>query len=252
MNRIKRSGLYALSMFDGCLIKVSKGNVQWACCHGPKQKAYLQWKVDLLNSLLGGKKPVIREYKTKSGYVNCIAKKSDAYFNQMRRDIYPNGKRRFSRKTLDRLDERGLAIWLMDDGSVKPSINEKGWISSIRTTLSTCCSEEEAIIIKKYLDEVWDIKCRFSFDKKSSDGNQYSIVLNTTNSKLFGSLVYKFVPECMYYKIKFYSDMKSHECQPSLGNCPRCRKIMRSRVKGVCKFCYAKAYGKSYYLKNKE
>ena len=67
------------------------------------------------------------------------------------------------------------------------------------TRLSTYCSEEEAIIIKKWFEDKYNISPKFDIDKRNS---RYSMRFNTQESRIFIDIVSKYVPDCMNYKIE--------------------------------------------------
>ena len=92
--------------------------------HGQHQGEYIQWKANLCTSVTGRKSNVRRKkYKAKKingvdvpeslGYTFV---NTSPYFRILRKWLYPNNKKKLSKKMISYLDELGLAIWYMDNG----------------------------------------------------------------------------------------------------------------------------------------
>lgn len=95
----------------------------------------------------------------------------------LRRIEYENGRTKYNRKLLNRLGAQGLAIWIMDDGSLlrRSRINKDGirTYSGFYITISTYCNLQQADGIINYFKEEWEINPTKVFDKR-----QQSYIIN--------------------------------------------------------------------------
>ena len=219
-----RSVIMALAIGDGYLqhrqgealngqgYKYTRNEYCLSITHGPDQKAYCQWKANMLTRALGGRKITIRKYKNGPGgrYWAYKFSKSSKLFKPVHRLLYPNGVKTRSRRVLDMLDLQGVAIWYLDDGSARRNINKAGWTSSVCTDLATCCSKEEAIIIRDWFMQRWGIEWKLRYLKKN---DLYLLQCTTANSRRFIALIAPYVPDCMKYKISHVADLTAHERQ---------------------------------------
>ena len=211
----KKSILIALCIGDGYIThskKTVKGKTYiynyLEISHGQYQKDYIEWKANLCKSITG-KKCKVREkkYKAKSicghtetpssvGYTfTCTA----PYFRILRKWLYPNNQKKLDKKYISYLDEQGIAIWYMDDGSTYVSKTDKGFTVEI----STHIPENDALQLIDLFNDKWKIK--FYLHKKKE--NQYNIRAYSKNALKFIKLIEPFVPNCMAYKLivpKFY------------------------------------------------
>lgn len=201
MKRSKKALLIALVLGDGFIRmdrrqKSPKGTLK--LCHSIKQRDYLEYKVDLLHSLVGGSRPTIREYTcTLDGkrFQQVRAEKTHRYFGILRRWMYPD-----KYKYLKYLTPEAIAIWYMDDGSIIANNRyPDGSCSSARTQLHLCTTEEAANTVCRYFFDTWGIKFT-TYKEKGS----YSIRCFHKEGQKFHDLIHPFVIPCMRYKQRFY------------------------------------------------
>lgn len=194
-----KSILIAMLLGDGTICN----NNVFKLCHAIEQQEYLEWKIKLLNEL-GLKNNGLKTYISSCGYNTG----SKVVYTQLgiiptikalRRTVY-KPKKQITRKLLDWLDARGLAIWFMDDGSI--NVNTSKQRPSIQHTIliATCCDKDTADVMIKYFKEVWNVKMR-----KFPEGNGYS--LSTTSEsecKKFVEIVKPYIKEVpsLLYKIR--------------------------------------------------
>jgi len=95
-------------------------NAHIAIAHGPKQKEYLLWKMEILKQIQNSSYRVVERDKLVKGkfyktheIISTIHPVFTKYYNQ----FYRGHKKIITRKILDKLTPIGLAIWYMDDGS---------------------------------------------------------------------------------------------------------------------------------------
>lgn len=204
MNRENRGILYGMIIGDGNLYMQTPKSCVLTIGHSPRQREYLEHKQRLIHSILGGKEPWVGEYQSKNKktgktYTNIQLKKTHKYFRIMRRVLYPYGKKTYTRKMLNAINDHGLALWYCDDGSGTVCKNKSKTPCGAMTRISTCCSLEEIEIIRDWFKERYDIDIRFDLDKRSG---LYSIRMNTTESRKFVAIVAPYIPDCMKYKIQ--------------------------------------------------
>lgn len=209
MNKRDRGILYGLALGDGCL-HISKDQspktARLVIGHGPKQLEYLEEKKRLLHSTLGGKPPSLYTYRSKNKktgkvYTNHQLYKNHKYFRQMHRVLYSTGKKKITEKVLGYLTDYSLALLFMDDGSGKVLKNKVGIPTSATTRIATYCTEEEALLWRKWFEDKYSISPKFDVDKRSLPLG-YSLRFNTTASKELVSIIAPYIVPCLKYKIQ--------------------------------------------------
>ena len=105
MDKRKKALLIGLILGDGHLNACS--GVALEIEHGSKQKSYLEYKANLLVTLLGGKLPNIYHRIKKDTYK---ISKGHRYFKILYKWIYKSGEKRFSRKMLNYLTPEAIAL----------------------------------------------------------------------------------------------------------------------------------------------
>lgn len=211
----KKSLLIALCIGDGHLRlnpKAKKRRTgQLSLLHSKEQEQYLEWKIELLHSLLGGNKPKKIERKTYNNktckwYQRVEASRTHRYFAVIHKWLYPNGKKTITRKLLDKLTPEGVAIWFMDDGNLRVNraksdrynSKPKGKISSIQVNLATYVTKEEADVIYSFFKEVWDVEMKVTFNNRSG---KYFHYMNTKEGTKFLTKLSNYIIPSMLYKI---------------------------------------------------
>lgn len=193
MKRDKKALLIAMVIGDGYIHPRDS-----ALClgHSKKQEEYIKYKRDLLHSLLGGKKPEIREYLHLGKYPSLRCQKSHRYFKVLRRWLYPD-----KYKYLKYLTPHAIAIWYMDDGSL--IVNNKwpdGSPRSMRTNIHICVKDKSiAESICKYFQDTWSIK----FTPFNEKGN-WSIRCFHQEGVKFHKLIHPYIIPSMSYKQRMY------------------------------------------------
>jgi hypothetical protein len=202
----KRGILYGMALGDGGIYKVPNAiTSRLVIGHGPAQLEYLEYKAKLLHSVLGGKPPSVYTYnsfnkRVGKTYTNHQLYKSDKYFDQMHRVLYPQGTKKYTKHLLDYLTDQSLALWYMDDGSGTLCKNNKtGGTCGCMTRIATYCSKEEAELLRDWFTEKYHITPKFDVDKRN---NKYSLRFNTNESRVFVSIVYPYMFHTMKYKVE--------------------------------------------------
>lgn len=204
----KKSILIALCIGNGCISKQIKRDRTYnylEISHRQHQGEYIQWKANLCTSVTG-RKSNVRRKKYKAKKINGVQESlgytfvnTSPYFRILRKWLYPNNKKKLSKKMISYLDELGLAIWYMDNGCTYVSKTGKTFTAEI----STHIPENDAQELIDLFKEKWNIT--FHLHKKSK--NQFNMRAYSNNALKFIKLIEPFVPDCMAYKLivpKFY------------------------------------------------
>lgn len=194
--------LIALLIGDGTI----SNNYVFKLSHSVDQTEYLNWKINELNKL-NIKNNGLKRYISKSGYNEGLG----VIYNQLsitptikalRRCLY-KPKKIITSSELNWLDEKGISIWYLDDGSINinDSIHRNGSIQR-QCRIATCVDEDSVNIIIEYFKNKWGIK----FIKFKEGTGTYSIITSTAlDTKNFINLVKPTVLEIpsMWYKIRY-------------------------------------------------
>lgn len=195
---------------DGCLkpkphtLKDGTKTVyyEYVVCHSTKQQSYIEHKLKLFHSLIGGKIPKL-SYGTSmiNGiiYTHVRFSRCHKMFRLLHRKLYCNNNKKYiSRDILDYLSPQALALWYMDDGTLSKNKRDDGSIRSVEMRICTYFSEIEADIVCRYFNEVWNI---LPHKRKYSKTDQHLIIFNTKESKKFELLIRPYIINSMMYKL---------------------------------------------------
>lgn len=190
----KKAILIGMVLGDGYL-KVTE-NAGISITHSEKQLEYLLYKKQLLEEILICK-PITLQ-KVKPNMYNTICYRIDKghkYFRILRKWVYINNKKTFSRKILNYLNPLGIAIWYMDDGCLSAK-KRNGKIHAYELFLNTHLTKKENQVIIDYFNEVWNIKFQQVKNK-----NAYRLRMSTKEIKKFMLLIKDYIHPSMSYKI---------------------------------------------------
>ena len=201
-NKESRNLLIALLLGDGTI----SNNFVFKIAHCDKQKDYLEWKIRQLKDS-GIRNNGIKSYIKTKGFnagvpvfytqLNIVP-----FIKVLKRVVYKDKKVIGNRKLLNRLDERGIAIWFMDDGHINiRKTNNK--VHGFYIKISTCEPKEEVQVIIDYFKEVWNINFYMFHEGKKKDS--YSLCCGTKEGLKFIDIVKPYVLQVpsMKYKIQF-------------------------------------------------
>ena len=172
---------------DGSL-QINRGyqNARLSFRHSDKQKDYFFWKAELLQEICSNncfwEQPAEREDK-KSAKLR-FQSTALPELTEIHRLITKRGKRKVSRKWLNKLTPLSLAIWWMDDGSLV--------VNSRRGVLCTdSFSYEEHKVIARYFQVVWKIRTQIGshHDKKTGKTFYRLWIRSTKELKKFLTII---------------------------------------------------------------
>ena len=178
---------------DGSLSVVSKNVYRLNIIHGDSQSNYLKFK----SSIFDRKENV--NYLEKNGYAEKRASKFHTLCFGLPISFKETFKLKCNREIFNFLDEKGLAIWFMDDGSIL----EDG--SGARFHTESFDKESCEFLVK-------GLKNKFDLDSKvlnysKNDKVYYYIVLSKKDYIKMCSLIAPYVHQDLSYKIKNYNEL---------------------------------------------
>lgn len=191
---------------DAWLAKVKKGkrkNSYLGVCHSVKQEEYLQHKYSILTEIGARKVSTRIQIKNDKKYTfNEFVTKSLPQLTELRKILYPKGKKKITKKYLDKLDSRSLAYWIMDDGSLvwHKRKRKKGVIySTCEFMLAVnCFTVFEIELIQNWLKENYNIESKIQYHSSSKT---FYLKINRINYQELIKHIKEFIIPSMYYKI---------------------------------------------------
>lgn len=201
LSKEQKSLLIAMLLGDGTI----SSNFVFKLSHSEHQREYLEWKVTLLDKY-GIKNNGVKEYISKCGYntgKNVLYSQISIIptIKVLRKVVY-RPKKTITKKLLNWLDARGLAIWYMDNGfiNINDSKQRHGSIQrNIR--ISTCVDKDTCNEIIDYFKERWGIEFRPFLEKSKL----FSISARTNeDTDKFISIVKPYIEQVpsLLYKIR--------------------------------------------------
>lgn len=166
---------------DGNLQKSKNGRFRLRLNHGFAQKDYCEWK----GSIIGGHIKI----KEHNGFSQKPAVIFQSFCFDLDKDL-PQKKTHCPQWVLNRLDLRGLAIWLMDDGS-RSTTTTNLWTSSFD-------EESQQRILKRL--QAFGFKCRLAYYKRKDKTYTYITFPKESTVKL-SQLLSSYIHPSMQYKI---------------------------------------------------
>ena len=207
MDKRKKSLLIACVIGDGYIYKDKRSkSCTLEISHSIKQLEYLEYKSILLRNITGKKCEI--KYKTMPGRIinknypivqssmACRIFITHKYFRVLKKWLYPNNEKKYI-EYVKYLDELGLAIWYMDDGSTW--VEKRREHGHIMMEFHTFIPKKDAEFLIKYFKEKWDLD--FKLHKRTD--LQYNIRCYRKNSVKLAKIIEPYIPECMKYKISF-------------------------------------------------
>jgi hypothetical protein len=187
---------------DGCLSLSGGKNAFIRIQHSEKQKEYLESKANLLRELTDVNVYEIKPSGKKNPNTNYACKtRRHPLYTRTREIVYKEKRKTVTSTWLNWLDERGLAIWFMDDGSLTKSYrtNKSGnRVIYRRECLFATCSFtlSENQLLVDYLLERFGLQSRILMK-----GKYPHIKIMTESANLMFDLIRPYIVPCMDYKL---------------------------------------------------
>ena len=198
MENLKKSLLIALILGDG---HINKRDNCLQITHSIKQKDYIDYKCKLLSKLLNCKAPNLY-HRFDSKHNEFTLTKGHRYFRILRKWIYVNNEKRFSKNLLKNITPWAIAIWWMDDGSHGIDRNKNtGRITAHSFHLYTYTNLEDTENIIEMFREKFNINF-YKIKKTMKDGSiKYYLKCRTKEGRKLSNLIRKYVLPSLQYKI---------------------------------------------------
>jgi recombination protein RecA len=182
LNEDQKQVVYGSLLGDGNLRCRTYGNTTLRICHGINQKEYCQWKESIFNNIFGSHSEDENRYYFETKPILELTEFKD----------YKIGKKpRLSYQILDEissnLNELGLAIWYMDDGTYGGHHEKWG-------------SGKSSIYCIKYKDKEKMLPFFHKYDLHPTITDK-AFVFNAVDTLKLHQLICRFVPPSMSYKI---------------------------------------------------
>ena len=180
--------VYGSYLGDGHIGITKKNRYRLKIIHCEKQKEYCEWKANMFG---------IKElkYVEKNGYSQKPAYRFQTKIFDLEEKITKDTKI-VPDWLLDKLDDRGIAIWYMDDGSIQKNENKNGSISNYVCIHSNNFDYEmQEKFVKKF--KQYGIDCTIN----KSKGKYYYLRFNKENSLKLLKLVGPYIHNSMDYKL---------------------------------------------------
>ena len=180
--------VYGSYLGDGHIGITQKNRYRLRFTHGEKQKEYCEWKANMF-----GIEELI--YIEKNGYSQKPAYRFATKIFDLENEITKNTKI-VPDWLLDKLDERGIAVWYMDDGSNQKRENKDGVIKNLISIHSNNFDYEiQEKFVKKFAQ--YGIDCIIN----KSKGKYYYLRFNKENSEKLLNLITPYIHVSMNYKV---------------------------------------------------
>lgn len=210
----EKSFLYACCWGDAAIAKSGVLLVR----HSAKQKEYMEWKIKTLCHILKC------DYWIESYFAICNGKQYPAYrwhspvsdvLKSIRKELYPEGKKKITKTFLSNLDAKSLAILYMDDGSLhirKRGLNAKGepYIRERIIEIALYVSVDEAELIQSWIKDLTGAVMKIREPMKTLSPGKYNLRCNGKSSRSFIQAIEEYKVPSMEYKFDLHYDLTSN------------------------------------------
>lgn len=187
LNEDQKQIVYGSFLGDGHIHKIGKNRFRLRVIHGIKQNKYCEWKANMMNADIS--------YIEKNGYSQTEACRfnSKVFYSSI---DFESNKKNVPEELISEIDERGLAIWFMDDGSFNKEKN--------RGVISVCSFTNDSVErLSKMLFEKFGIENKIFYNK-----NYPYIRLQKAGVSRVEDICSPYIHSQMSYKIKENQDNK--------------------------------------------
>ena len=196
LNEDQLQVIYGSYLGDGHISITKMNRYRLRIIHCEKQKEYCEWKANMF----GIKEMNIIE---NNGYSQKRAYQFQTKIFDLEDEI-PKDTKNVPNWLLDKLDERGIAIWYMDDGSIMKKKLKDGSISNY---ISIHSNNFDYDIQEKFVKKFSDYGISCSIHK--TRGKYYYLKFNKENTTKLLEMISPYIHESMNYKI--YSREENYE-----------------------------------------
>ena len=179
--------VYGSYLGDGHISITTKKRYRLKIIHCEKQEEYCKWKAKMFNIQNV-------KYIQENGYSKKPAYQFSTKIFDLNNELTKNTKN-VPQWLLNKIDERGIAIWYMDDGSIQKRENKDG---SKSINISLHSNNFDYVTHQKFEKKfsVYGINCTINKSR-----NYYYLRFNNENSKKLLKLIKPYIHISMNYKI---------------------------------------------------
>lgn len=195
LTKEQREVIFGKMLGDGHLETQNKGRTyRLKIEHSIKQKEYVDWQFDLFrNIVLSTPQEKIKKINEIS-YVNYgFSTLSIDSFRFFANQFYKDNKKKIPKLIHRWLAPLTMAVWFMDDGSIKPDRNK----SLILNTQSF--SKKDVEMLKNVLEQKFGIKAKLRIQQRKQIGYQLYLLSETIDK--FIDIVNPYILSSMRYKL---------------------------------------------------
>ena len=197
LNDDQKQVIYGSYLGDGHIRTTKKNRYRLTIIHCENQKNYCKWKASMFN---------ISELEEieKNGYSQKKAYRFNTKIFDFK-NVFPTNTKIIPSFILDEIDERGIAVWYMDDGSINVRKLKNNKTSYHIRIHSNNFDYDTHLNLKEMFMYKYDIEVNIRKQKNK----YYYLDFNKENSEKLIKLIYPYIHISMIYKIpSLYADTK--------------------------------------------
>jgi len=190
---------------DGYMeIRTNRETSRFTESHSMKQSEYLQWKVAGITRLGAVYSETIRQNYTvarlRTAFLPILRKYYDLF--------YRNRKKYLSEEVLGYIHHLALAVWFMDDGTLrKKKVNKARAIRLMTESFTYDENVKLSEFLKRRFDIGGHIEARCMTANRYGRKQTYYIELGTNATRRFANLIQPFIHPTMQYKLEGLQSM---------------------------------------------
>src|SRR3989344_9358550 len=190
----QRQVLIGTLLGDGCLETQNRGKTyRLKIEHSMTQKDYVDWKYQVFKNFTLSEPRIHKRMSYGSVRENhCFSTVSHGSLRFYGQQFYKNGKKMMPKIIYKMITPLALAVWFMDDGSIKSKQHRALVIHS------QSFNKQDLLNIIEVLDKKYGIKLTL---RKREDGSGYVLYLLSKTVSKFIDLVKEYVLPSMKYKL---------------------------------------------------
>ena len=194
LSEFQRQVLIGTLLGDGCLETQNRGRTyRLKIEHSMTQKDYVYWKYKVFKNFTLSEPRIHKRMSYGSVRENyCFSTVSHGSLRFYCQQFYKNGKKMMPKIIYKMITPLALAVWFMDDGSIKSKQHRALVIHS------QSFNKQDLLNIIEVLDKKYGIKLTL---RKREDGSGYVLYLLSKTVSKFIDLVKEYVLPSMEYKL---------------------------------------------------
>lgn len=192
LNKLQREILIGLILGDGHLETQNKGKTYRLKVEQSVNKAkYVNWLYKNFDNFVLNKPKIKQKIRNGVATKNILfATLSHGSFRFYAQQFYVNGKKVVPKIIGKLLTPLSMAVWFMDDGSIKSKFHKAKIINT------QCFTKKEVLLLMKILKDKFKINTKL---REQKDGYQIYIFSESVDS--FKKLIGKYMIDSMRYKL---------------------------------------------------